>query len=70
MNTIPFHFRVGKAVEGFVTCDTSVVDVALASRLGEVINRDSVCGRLNECLQDVSSVILMMLCLFAMLLCF
>jgi hypothetical protein len=57
-------------LEGAVTCDTSVVDVALASRPRGVIDRDSVCGLLNECLQDVSSAILTMLCLFAMLLCF
>jgi hypothetical protein len=57
-------------VKGVITHDTGVVDVSLASRPGGVFNYDSVCILLNECLQDVSSAILSMLCLFAMLLCF
>jgi hypothetical protein len=36
--------------------DTSVLDIALVSRRTRVINHDSVCGMLTECLQDVSSL--------------
>jgi hypothetical protein len=57
-------------VEGAITHDTSVVDVALASRPRGVINRDPVCSLVSECLQDVSSTILVILGLFTMLLCF
>jgi hypothetical protein len=57
-------------VEGAVSHDTGVLDVALASKPRGVISRNSICGLLNECLQDVSSAILAMLCLFVRLLCF
>jgi hypothetical protein len=40
--------------------DTSVLDIALVSGQAETINRDVVCGLLAECLQDVSSTMLVM----------
>jgi hypothetical protein len=37
---------------------------------GGAVSRDAVCGLLIECLQDVSSTVPAMLCLFALLLNF
>jgi hypothetical protein len=49
---------------------TGVLDIALTSGHGGAISRGAVCGLLIECLQDVSSVVLAILCLFALLLNF
>jgi hypothetical protein len=38
--------------------ETSTVDIALVSGSRGTIDRDAVCGLLNECLHDVSSAIL------------
>jgi hypothetical protein len=57
-------------IEDALAHETSALDIALAAGCGGVINRDAVCGVLTECLQDVSSAILAMLYLFALLLGF
>jgi hypothetical protein len=56
-------------VEDALTRKISVLDIALASRHRGAINYDAVCGLLTECLQDVSSTIFAVFCLFALLLC-
>jgi hypothetical protein len=53
-------------VDDVLTCDSSMLDIALASRHGGDINRDAVCGLLTKCLQDVSSAIFTSFCLFAL----
>jgi hypothetical protein len=50
--------------------ETIALDVALASGHGGVINHDNVCGLLIEWLRDVSSAILAIPYLFALLLGF
>jgi hypothetical protein len=50
--------------------DNCVLDIALASGHGGAINHDAVCALLAKCLQDVSSVVSSMFCLFALLLGF
>jgi hypothetical protein len=44
---------------------TGVLDIALTLGHGGAVSRDAVCGLLTECLQDVSSTVPAMLCLFA-----
>jgi hypothetical protein len=44
---------------------TGVLDIALTLGRGGAVSRDAVCGLLTECLQDVSSTVPAMLCLFA-----
>jgi hypothetical protein len=50
--------------------ETSVLDIAVASRCEEATNHDTVCGLLTKCLYNVSSAILAMPYLFALLLGF
>jgi hypothetical protein len=57
-------------IEHALNHETSVLDIALDSGHGEAINRDAVCGLLTECLQDISSAIVMIPYLFALLLGF
>jgi hypothetical protein len=49
---------------------TGVLDIVLTSRCRGAISRDAVYSLLTECLQDVSSTVPAMLCLFALLLNF
>jgi hypothetical protein len=49
---------------------TSALDIALASGHGGVINRDAIYGLLTECLQDVSSTVLVIQYLLGLLLGF
>jgi hypothetical protein len=51
--------------EGLATHEASMLDIAVASRRRGTITQDAVCGLLTECLQDVSSTILVMPYLFA-----
>jgi hypothetical protein len=57
-------------VEDILAHRTDVLDIALASRHGGAISRDTVCGLLTKCLQDVSCAIDVMFCLFVLLLDF
>jgi hypothetical protein len=50
--------------------DTSVLDIALASGHRGAVNHDTSCSLLAKCLQDMSSVIFSMFCLFTLLLGF
>jgi hypothetical protein len=50
--------------------ETNVMDIALALEHRGAINCDIVCSLLTKCLQDVSSVVLVMPYLFALLLGF
>jgi hypothetical protein len=44
---------------------TGVLDIALTLGHRGAVSRDAICGLLTKCLQDVSSVVPAMLCLFA-----
>jgi hypothetical protein len=44
------------AIKTVLRCYITVCDVVLVSRHTRAIDRDVVCGLLNECLQDVSFV--------------
>jgi hypothetical protein len=55
--------------KGTVAHESGVVDIASTSRR-RVIDRDVVCSLLTDCLQDVRSFILVILCLFALLMSF
>jgi hypothetical protein len=52
-------------VEAALACETSVLDVTLALGRSGTNNRDTVCGLLTECFQDVSFDILTMSYLFS-----
>jgi hypothetical protein len=69
----PVSFREGKAViasSAGASKGTGVLDIALTSGRGGAVSHDTICGLLTKCLQDVSSVVLAMLCLFTLLLNF
>jgi hypothetical protein len=57
-------------VEDALACETGMLDIVLALGHRGTVNCDAVSGLLTEWLQDVSSAILAMLCLFALLLSF
>jgi hypothetical protein len=59
----PLSQKPSADVKATLARETGVLDIALVSRSGGSISRDAVCGLLNECLQDVTSAILVVSCL-------
>jgi hypothetical protein len=54
-------------VGGIIVHEGGMVDVALTSRRGGVVERDELYGVLTDCLQDVKVTIPTLLCLFLLL---
>jgi hypothetical protein len=57
-------------IEGALVRITDVLDIALTLRHRGAVSRDSICGLLTECLQDVSCVFSMILLLLVLMLGF